>query len=147
MAYDVAKLAKVVATLPGTLEADTVYFVRVGSGFDLYVTNHTGTVVAYALNGGAAASGASGQSEVDFGSGGNTNASTTITGQASIAAESSVVATLLPKATTEHAIDDHVVEEIDVFAGNIVAGTGFTIYAKTRNVPLYGKYAVAWQWK
>ena len=41
---------KVVAALPGTLEADALYLVRVGSGFDLYATNGAGTVVAYAAN-------------------------------------------------------------------------------------------------
>lgn len=41
---------KVVSTLPGTLAASSVYFVRVGSGFDIYVTNETGTVVAYPIN-------------------------------------------------------------------------------------------------
>jgi hypothetical protein len=44
------KAHKVVSALPDPLEADAVYFVRVGSGFDLYVTNSLGTVVAYALN-------------------------------------------------------------------------------------------------
>lgn len=41
---------KVVASLPGTPAADTLYLVRVGLGFRPYVTNHTGTVVAYGLD-------------------------------------------------------------------------------------------------
>lgn len=41
---------KVVSSLPGTLAANTVYYVRVGTGFDMYVTNSTGTIVAYAMN-------------------------------------------------------------------------------------------------
>jgi hypothetical protein len=41
---------KVVSTLPATLTADTIYLVRVGTGYDMYVTNSTGTVVAYPLN-------------------------------------------------------------------------------------------------
>lgn len=41
---------KVVSSLPGTLAASSVYFVRVGSGVDVYVTNETGTVVAYPTN-------------------------------------------------------------------------------------------------
>jgi hypothetical protein len=41
---------KVVASLPGSLSASTVYFVRVGTGFDIYVTNESGTVVAYTIN-------------------------------------------------------------------------------------------------
>jgi hypothetical protein len=42
--------SKVVNALPGALVASTVYFVRVGAGFDIYVTNETGMVVAYPLN-------------------------------------------------------------------------------------------------
>jgi hypothetical protein len=44
------KAQKVVSSLPTTLEADTIYFVRVGAGFDLYVTNASGLIVAYPLN-------------------------------------------------------------------------------------------------
>lgn len=44
------RLAKVVAALPSQLAANTVYFVRVGAGFSIHVTNNSGTVVAYALN-------------------------------------------------------------------------------------------------
>lgn len=43
------RAAKVVATLPGTLAASTLYLVRVGAGFDLYVSDSTGSV-AHALN-------------------------------------------------------------------------------------------------
>lgn len=41
---------KFVASLPSTLEADSIYFVRVGSGYDQYVTNHSGQIVAYPMN-------------------------------------------------------------------------------------------------
>lgn len=41
---------KVVASLPATLAPDAVYYVRVGTGFDIYVTNSSGTVVAYPTN-------------------------------------------------------------------------------------------------
>lgn len=46
---------KVVASLPAELEADALYLVRSGSGFDLYVTNHSGMIVAYPLNAPSAA--------------------------------------------------------------------------------------------
>ena len=49
MANAVAKLHKVVSSLPGTLEVNSVYFVRVGTGFDVYLTNAGGTI-AYGLN-------------------------------------------------------------------------------------------------
>lgn len=41
---------KVVSALPAPLEPDSIYYVRVGDGFDLYVTNHSGTIVPYKLN-------------------------------------------------------------------------------------------------
>jgi hypothetical protein len=41
---------KVVASLPSTLEANSIYLVRVGTGFDQYVTNSSGQVVAYPMN-------------------------------------------------------------------------------------------------
>lgn len=40
---------KVVAALPDPLEANTVYYVRTGDGFDIYVSDATGSV-AHALN-------------------------------------------------------------------------------------------------
>jgi len=40
-----------VLSLPAELEKDSLYFVLNGDGFDLYVTNHYGTIVqAYPLN-------------------------------------------------------------------------------------------------
>jgi len=43
------KVDKVVSTLPSTLIPDTIYAVRVGTGFDLYFTDQTGTI-AHTLN-------------------------------------------------------------------------------------------------
>lgn len=43
------KIHKVIGSLPGTLEADSIYLVRVGTGVDLYVTDSTGAI-AYTLN-------------------------------------------------------------------------------------------------
>lgn len=40
---------KVISTVPENITPDTVYFVRVGVGFDLYVSDSTGTV-AHKLN-------------------------------------------------------------------------------------------------
>ena len=45
----VVRFAKVVSSLPGTLVPDTVYFVRTGAGFDLRVTDGTGSI-AHELN-------------------------------------------------------------------------------------------------
>lgn len=49
----VFRLAKVIASLPGTLIRDTLYAVRAGAGFDLYLSDATGNV-AHPLNVGGA---------------------------------------------------------------------------------------------
>lgn len=46
---------KVVAALPAELEPDAIYYVRAGAGYDQYVTNHAGMIVAYPLNAPSAA--------------------------------------------------------------------------------------------
>jgi hypothetical protein len=51
----VFRVAKVISALPGTLTPDTFYAVRTGAGFDLYMSDATGSV-AHAINGGAAGS-------------------------------------------------------------------------------------------
>jgi hypothetical protein len=90
--------------------------------------------------------GAQGTTTVNFGAfPGSSDTSVTITGQASILAGSLVEAWLFPATTADHSPDEHMVESIKVMAGNVVAGTGFTIYAvntSTLNEPL-GKAGVA----
>lgn len=50
------KVYKVIASLPATLQPDAIYLVRVGAGFDMYVTDTTGAI-AYASNGGSGGGG------------------------------------------------------------------------------------------
>jgi hypothetical protein len=103
---------------------------------------------------------------LDFGAfPGATDCSLAITGQASILSGSDVEAWLVPVATADHSADEHLVEHLRILAGNIVAGTGFTIYALDDNqivepttaqgrgaVPVasspkvYGKWSVNWVW-
>lgn len=59
---------------------------------------------------------------------GASDASVAVTGQAGIVAGSLVEAWIRPVATADHTADEHMIETIKVVAGNIVAGTGFTIY-------------------
>lgn len=112
----------------------------------------------------AAASGGglnSGQTTVDFGSfPGKSDASVTITGQTTILSGSIVNAWILPAATADHSSDEHLVETLKVLPGNIIAGTGFTIYGvnySQLNEPivggrggigtrLYGLWNVGWAW-
>lgn len=119
-----------------------------------------------------------GTATIDFGAfPGASDASITVTGQTGISTGSVVQAWLRPEATSDHTADEHMLETIKVVAGNIVAGTGFTIYAintnqineplqspkiKTGatvsiNIPdpsvggigtrIYGQWTVAWCWQ
>lgn len=82
----------------------------------------------------------SGTATINFGAfPGASDTSVAVTGQASIIAGSKVTAWLFPAATADHSADEHIAETIKIYAGNIVAATGFTIYAlnmNTLNEPL-----------
>jgi hypothetical protein len=108
----------------------------------------------------------SGTTTVNFGAfPGSSDTTAVNTGQAAIVAGSLVEAWIWPVATADHSADEHWVESINVVAGNIVAGTGFTIYARDANqlyeqqpdnnrgrLPtgsqprVYGLFTVAWVW-
>lgn len=107
---------------------------------------------------------------------GASDASVAVTGQTGIASGSLVEAWLLPAATADHTADEHLLETIKILAGNIVAGTGFTIYGINtsetfewdwspnqivaggsqpgyyggpqigRGTRIYGAWSVAWVW-
>lgn len=104
----------------------------------------TGELSSHSHAGGGATTGTT---TVNFGAfPGSSDASIAVTGQAGIVSGSIVNAHKRLIATADHSADEHFVEEWDVEAGNIVPGTGFTIYAKTRNKRLYGQWQIAWSW-
>jgi hypothetical protein len=83
---------------------------------------------------GGGGGGATGTAVVDFGAfPGKSDTSVAVTGQASIVSGSVVDAWIRPVASTDHTADEHLVEPIRVLAGNIVPGTGFTVYALNDN--------------
>lgn len=78
--------------------------------------------------------GAQGTASLTFGVfPGASDASVAVTGQTGILAGSLVEAWIFPAATADHTADEHWVETIQVVAGNVVAGTGFTIYGRNTN--------------
>jgi hypothetical protein len=94
---------------------------------------------------------ATGTANLDFGAfPGKSDTSVAVTGQAAIASGSLVEAWIRPVATADHSADEHLVETLKVSAGNIVAGTGFTIYGlnsgQVGNTRLYGLWTTAWAW-
>lgn len=97
-----------------------------------------------------------GTATLDFGAfPGTTDASVVVTGQTAIGTSSALEAWIVPTATTDHSADEHLLEDLNVFAGNIVAGTGFTIYGISDNqlqdpagyTPMiWGLWSVGWVW-
>ena len=88
-----------------------------------------------------------GTATLNFGaSPGGTDAQTVITGQAGILAGSMVDAWISPAVTADHGVDEHWLEPLQVMAGNIVPGTGFTVYGTALNGLAYGQYNVMWIW-
>lgn len=108
--------------------------------------------------------GAQGTVTLNFGAfPGSDEASVAVTGQTGILSGSLVDAWVLPSTTSDHSADEQLVDPIRVMVGNIVAGTGFTVYGypgdiqtfgqKTAYGPKpdqqagpYGAYNVAWVW-
>ena len=73
--------------------------------------------------------GGSGTTTVDFGSfPGGVVASVAVTGQTAITATSRITVTLWVKNSTDHLAEEHALEPLQLSVGNIIAGTGFTIY-------------------
>jgi hypothetical protein len=112
--------------------------------------------------------GATGTATIDFGAyPGKVDTSVTVTGQTGILAGSRVEAWIdTGTATAEHSTDEHIMANalMDITYGAIIVGTGFTIYALTRELPgigsvdtrfnnltvttprLYGTFTIAWAW-
>ncbi len=93
----------------------------------------------------------SGAATIDFGPfPGSSDTTVSVTGQASILSGSKVQAWIRPVATADHSADEHLVEPIQIIAGNIVVGVGFTIYGLNTNqrgdTRLSGQFNVMWNW-
>lgn len=89
-----------------------------------------------------------GTTTIDFGSTPKALATKTITGQAAIASGSYVEAFLMADSTADHTDYHHkylLPQIVKLVCGNIVAGTGFTIFA-TSSVDLKGLISVRWVW-
>ena len=92
--------------------------------------------------------GAKGTAVLDFGATPADQASVVVTGQAGIAAGSDVEAYFMRETTSDNGVDEH--EEAaalcPLVCGDIVAGTGFTIYAHPLAMLGTGTFNVRWVW-
>ncbi len=89
-----------------------------------------------------------GVATVSFGVAGTSGneANVVVSGQSGIATNSFVEAWLNLTPTSDHSLDELRIENIQVKAGNIVAGTSFTIYAEITKGVTYGQYTINWVW-
>ena len=73
--------------------------------------------------------GASGSTTIDFGAFPGGSDTSVAVSAPTITGSSLVEAWIFPATTADHTADEHIVESIKVFAGNVSNGVGFTIYA------------------
>ena len=89
-----------------------------------------------------------GSATVDFGAfPGANEASVAVTGEAGILAGSHVEAFMMAEASSSYTAGDHTFAPIFIklTCGNILPGTGFTIYA-TSQEQMEGTFSVRWVW-
>jgi hypothetical protein len=114
----------------------------------ILVPGPRGATGATGPSGGGGGAGNTWTAVLDFGAfPGSTDASVVITGQAAILTTSIVIPVPQPTASVDHSAMEHVVDPPVLRIGNIVAGTGFTVYGFTNNNRRhYGTYNVAGTW-
>jgi len=87
-----------------------------------------------------------GSAVLDFGVTPGTNfVSVNVTGQTLITGTSKIKAYKAIQATATHNEYEHILVPLNIAVGNIVAGTGFTIYATT-DLRLDGTFNINWEW-
>lgn len=92
--------------------------------------------------------GAQGTTTINHGAApGTYEASIVVTGQAGIVAGSLAEAFIMEEALGAHSATDHGYYNllVDLACGSIVAGTGFTIYAKSSEL-FEGTFTIKWVW-
>lgn len=88
----------------------------------------------------------SGIATINFGSGtGSDFTSVVVTGQTGITTGATCEAWMMYETSSDHTADEHLIVPINLRCGDIVAGTGFTIYAASEWL-LNGTFSVRWAW-
>jgi len=95
--------------------------------------------------------GAQGTADLDFGAfPGKTDAKVDITGQTGIVSGSLAEAWIRPVNTADHYDEEHMVEDLRIYAGNITPGTGFTVFgyagSSIGTTLIYGVWKIGWVW-
>lgn len=86
---------------------------------------------------------------LDFGSDPNSSASVYVSGQTGLLTTSKVRISITGVSTADNTIQDHLTLAANsrLTAGNMIANTGFTIYAESQYGIYTGKYQVNWVWR
>lgn len=118
--------------------------------------NFTGAGVTATVGGGTATvnipggagTGASGNATVNFGTvPGSSMAKVTVTGQTGIVSGSNIEVWIQDNdSTADHNSAEHALAGLVLTGGNIVAGTGFDIIARS-TLRLTGSFKVRWEWQ
>lgn len=137
------QITKVVSALPATLTPNTIYAVRVGAGFSLYISDSTGAI-AHAINSAAGASVVTGFVELDFGADPGTDyAETTVT----IPNSPTLVNVGFGNTTAENTADDHFTAAMHSRLWSSVTGTNLTISMFANDIWAFtGKYRINWSY-
>lgn len=83
-----------------------------------------------------------GTTTLDFGTG--TTDTSVFVSAPSITGTQLVEAWVFPATTASNTPDGHWVEDLEIIAGNVVAASGFTIYAKCNTILAHGIFNIAW---
>ena len=86
---------------------------------------------------------------LDFGAYPGSTHATLAVASAAIASGSLPEAFIYPLASADHSADEHMVENVEVCARDVVAGVGFTLHGTMSggNVGyIVGKWTVGWAW-
>jgi hypothetical protein len=86
-----------------------------------------------------------GTATIDFGTG-KTDTSVAVTGQGAITTSNLVEAWLSGAATSDNLADAGFADQIQVYAGDIVNATGFTIFALCPVGRAFGQFTCNWVW-
>lgn len=111
-------------------------------------TSETATTVTINSTGGGGGGSTinTGTAVLDYGAAPGTNfVSVDVTGQTTITGTSKIKAYKAIQATGTHNEYEHILVPLNIAVGNIVAGTGFTIYATT-DLRLDGTFNINWEW-
>lgn len=96
---------------------------------------------------GPSGSGVTGQSTLNFGAWPGTDTARAVISDAGVLATSTLLAQLDATPSADHSLEEHVfgATEMDLIAGAIVPGSGFTVYAQARDAALYGVFNFNWR--